>query len=145
MNDAFRIVISAACVLVVVVARPPLAFASNDDKEATYQLHMQGPQVAQAANGETVSVSGSGMFSGKPRVQSDAPDSSLGEILLRGCNQRATNSVTTHCPQYHQGKNSAGGIVMLIAWVRDCTDHPAHFAITHRHKRATTLIGSDSP
>jgi len=32
---------------------------------------------------------------------------------------------------------------MLIAWVRDCTDHPAHFAITHRHKRATALIDRD--
>ena len=32
---------------------------------------------------------------------------------------------------------------MLIAWVRECTDHPAHFAITHRHKRATALIGRD--
>jgi len=67
MNDAFKIVISAACVLVLVIATSPLAFASNDDKEATYQLHMEGPQVAQAANGETVSVSGSGMFSGKPK------------------------------------------------------------------------------
>ncbi len=32
---------------------------------------------------------------------------------------------------------------MLTAWVRDCTDHPAHFAITHRHKRATALIDRD--
>ena len=32
---------------------------------------------------------------------------------------------------------------MLIAWVRECTDHPAHFAIAHRHKRATALIGRD--
>src|SRR2546430_16869437 len=67
MNDAFKLVISAACVLVVVVATPPLAFASNDDKEATYQLHMEGPQVAQAANGESISVSGSGMCSAKPK------------------------------------------------------------------------------
>ena len=32
---------------------------------------------------------------------------------------------------------------MLITWVRDCTDHPAHLTITHRHKRATALIGRD--
>ena len=32
---------------------------------------------------------------------------------------------------------------MLIAWVRDCTDHPAHFAIADRHKRAMALIGRD--
>ena len=32
---------------------------------------------------------------------------------------------------------------MLIAWVRECADHPAHFAITHRHKCAKPLIGRD--
>ena len=33
---------------------------------------------------------------------------------------------------------------MLIAWVRECADHPAHFAIAHRHKRSKALIGRDS-
>ncbi len=32
---------------------------------------------------------------------------------------------------------------MLIAWVRECTDHPAHYAISHRHKRSKVLIGRD--
>ena len=32
---------------------------------------------------------------------------------------------------------------MLDAWISQCADHPAHFAITHRHKRATALIGHD--
>jgi hypothetical protein len=50
-----------------------------------------------------------GIFSGKPCVQSDAPDSSLGEILLRSCNQRATNSAAAHRSQCHQGKNSPPG------------------------------------
>ena len=27
---------------------------------------------------------------------------------------------------------------MLVAWIRDRADHPAHFAIMHRHKRVTT-------
>jgi hypothetical protein len=81
-----------------------------------------------------------GIFSGKPCVQSDAPDSSLGKVPFRSCNQRPTNSVAAHRTQYREGKNSAGGIVMLIAWIRDCTDHPAHFAIMHRHKRATAFI-----
>ena len=33
---------------------------------------------------------------------------------------------------------------MLIAERRDCTDHPAHFAVTHRYKGAITLIGRDA-
>ncbi len=32
---------------------------------------------------------------------------------------------------------------MLVAWIRDRADHPAHFAIMHRHKRVTTLIEHD--
>ena len=84
-----------------------------------------------------------GIFSDKPCVQSDAPDSSLGEIFLCSCNQRATNSAATHRTHYHQGNNSPGEIVMLDAWISQCADHPAHFAITHRHKCAKALIGSD--
>ena len=32
---------------------------------------------------------------------------------------------------------------MLIAWVSQRADHPAHFPITHRHKRAIALISRD--
>ena len=84
-----------------------------------------------------------GIFSGKPCVQTDAPDSSLGEILLRSCNEGATNSTAPHCTQCREGKNSTAGIVMLIAWRRKCADHPTHFAIKHRHKCAVALIGTD--
>src|SRR5206468_4475872 len=84
-----------------------------------------------------------GIFPGKPRVHGDAPDSSLSEIFLRSRNQRATNSAAAHRTQCRKGKNSAAGIVMLIAWARECADHPAHFAIKHRHKCAIVVIGSD--
>src|SRR2546427_5901703 len=93
MNDAFRIVISAACVLVVVIATSPLAFASNDDKEATYQLHMEGPQVAQAANGETISVSGSGMFSGKPKSVVASGTFTSNSAAGRGTGLRLSSSI----------------------------------------------------
>jgi hypothetical protein len=66
MKHLFRIAVAILC-LFLVVGTQRSAFASSADKEATYQLHMEGPQVAQAANGETVSVSGSGTFSGNPK------------------------------------------------------------------------------
>jgi hypothetical protein len=56
-----------------------------------------------------------GIFSSKPCVQGDAPDSSLSEILLGSCNQGAANSEPTHRTQYREGENSAAEIVMLIA------------------------------
>jgi len=64
MKLVFRIAVATLCLFLVTGAQRS-AFASNED--ATYQLHMEGPQIAQAANGETVSVSGSGMFSGNPK------------------------------------------------------------------------------
>src|SRR5205809_6366339 len=74
------------------------------------------------------------IFSGKLCVQSDTPHSSFDEILLCNCNQRATNSAAAHRPQYHQGSNSPGEIVMLDAWISQCADHPAHFAVNNRRK-----------
>ena len=41
-------------------------FASSETE--SFQLHMEGPQIAQAANGDMVSVSGSGMFSVHPKT-----------------------------------------------------------------------------
>ena len=43
-------------------------FASSETE--TFQLHMEGPQIAQAANGDKVSVTGSGMFSVHPKTVS---------------------------------------------------------------------------
>ena len=43
-------------------------FASNET--ATYQLHMEAPQIAQAANGDIVSITGSGVFSVNPNTVS---------------------------------------------------------------------------
>ena len=84
-----------------------------------------------------------GIFPGKLCIQSDAADSPFGEILLSSCNQGATNSTAPHRTQCREGKNSAAGIVMLIAWRRKCADHPTHFALKHRHKCAVALIGTD--
>jgi hypothetical protein len=86
-----------------------------------------------------------GIFSGKSCVQSYSPDSSLSKIPLRSCNQRAPNSAAAHRTYYREGKNSAGEIVMLIAQARECADHSAHIAITHRHKCAVVLIRRDPP
>lgn len=41
-------------------------FASSTTE--TYQLHMEGPQIAQAANGEMVTITGSGVFSVHPKT-----------------------------------------------------------------------------
>ena len=41
------------------------AFASSETE--TYQLHMEPPQVAQAANGDVVSISGMGVFQVNPK------------------------------------------------------------------------------
>jgi hypothetical protein len=43
-------------------------FASSET--ATYQLHMEAPQIAQAANGDIVSITGSGVFSVNPNTVS---------------------------------------------------------------------------
>jgi len=84
-----------------------------------------------------------GILSGKSRVQSDPLDSSLGEIFLCSFDQGAANPVTAHRLQGYEGKNSAAEIVMLIAQRDECTDHSAHFAIMHRHKRAIAVIVCD--
>ena len=56
-----RFVTLAAVFLTLVTgALKPSAFASSETE--TYQLHMEAPQIAQAANGDVVSISGSGVF-----------------------------------------------------------------------------------
>src|SRR5258705_8257273 len=69
-----------------------------------------------------------GIFSSKPCIQGNAPDSSLSEIFLRRCNQRTANSAAARPSRCHHGKNSPGRIVMLIAWIRERADHPADIA-----------------
>ena len=57
----------AICLLFAVAAlRQETVFASNTT--ATYQLHMEAPQITQAANGDTVTTTGSGVFSVNPKT-----------------------------------------------------------------------------
>ena len=42
--------------------------ASANSTTQTYQLHMDVPQITQAANGDTVSITGSGLFSVNPKT-----------------------------------------------------------------------------
>ncbi len=63
----FGITAVAVCLFFGIGAsRQQTVFASNETE--TYQLHMEGPQVTQAANGDTVTVTGSGMFSVNPKM-----------------------------------------------------------------------------
>src|SRR5207248_5961626 len=67
MNRASRI---ASIVISVLfgISTQQSAFASSATE--TYQLHMEAPQVAQAANGEMVSITGSGAYSVNPKTVS---------------------------------------------------------------------------
>jgi|SRR5438874_6947475 len=67
MNRASRI---ASIVIGVLfgISTQQSAFASSATE--TYQLHMEAPQVAQAANGEMVSITGSGVYSVNPKTVS---------------------------------------------------------------------------
>jgi hypothetical protein len=65
MTLAFRIAAVVVCVLVGAGTQRS-AFAGSQTQ--TYELHMEVPQVSQAANGDTVSITGDGMFSIHPKT-----------------------------------------------------------------------------
>src|SRR5437879_5701650 len=67
MNRALRIASVVACVLFGAGTQRSV-FASSATE--TYQLHMEALQVARAANGETVSITGSGVYSVNPNTVS---------------------------------------------------------------------------
>jgi len=58
--------IATCLVFAVAVLRQETVFASNETE--TYQLHMEVPQITQAANGDTVIMTGSGVFSVNPKT-----------------------------------------------------------------------------
>ncbi len=64
MTRAFRIAAVVVCVFLGTPQQP--AFASSQTQ--TYELHMEVPQVSQAANGEMVSITGDGVFSVHPKT-----------------------------------------------------------------------------
>jgi hypothetical protein len=65
MNRALRIASVVVCVLLGAGTQRS-AFGSSQTQ--TYELHMDVPQVSQAANGEMVSITGSGVFSVNPKT-----------------------------------------------------------------------------
>ena len=65
------------------------------------------------------------VFSRKPRVQSDSPDSSSGKISFHSSNQCTTDSVATRRVRCHKREDSPGRIVMLIGGMHKRADHPA--------------------
>jgi hypothetical protein len=65
MTRAFRITAVVVCVLLGTGTQRP-AFASSQTQ--TYELHMEVPQVSQAANGDMVSITGDGVFSVHPKT-----------------------------------------------------------------------------
>ena len=67
MSRALRIASIVVCVLFGAGIQRS---ASASSQTQTYQLHMEGPQVSQAANGEMVTVTGSGVFSIHPKTVS---------------------------------------------------------------------------
>jgi hypothetical protein len=69
MKRGLGIVMAAVCLGLGASAlwQQPV-FASSET--ATYQLHMEAPQIAQAANGDIVSITGSGVFSVNPKTVS---------------------------------------------------------------------------
>lgn len=67
MTHAFRIAMAAVCVLLAAGTHRS-AFASSQTQ--TYALHMEVPQVSQAANGDVVSITGEGLFSIHPKTVS---------------------------------------------------------------------------
>jgi len=67
MTHAFRIAMAAVCVLLAAGTHRS-AFASSQTQ--TYALHMEVPQVSQAANGDVVSITGEGLFSIHPKAVS---------------------------------------------------------------------------
>ena len=67
MSRVLRIASVVVCVLFGAATQRPVLASSQTQ---TYQLHMEGPQVSQAANGEMVSTTGSGVFSIHPKTVS---------------------------------------------------------------------------
>ncbi len=67
MSRALRIVSVVVCVLFGASIQRS---ASASSQTQTYQLHMDVPQVSQAANGEMVTITGSGVFSIHPKTVS---------------------------------------------------------------------------
>lgn len=67
MNRALRIASVVVCVLLGAGTQRS-AFGSSQTQ--TYELHMDVPQVSQAANGEMVSITGSGGFFVNPKTVS---------------------------------------------------------------------------
>jgi hypothetical protein len=67
MKTGFGITVGAVCVLLG-TGTLRTAFASSEME--TYELHLEVPQIAQAANGDLVSVSGGGVFSVDPKTVS---------------------------------------------------------------------------
>jgi hypothetical protein len=65
MNRALRIASVVVCVL---LGAGTLRSAFGSSQTQTYELHMDVPQVSQAANGEMVSITGSGVFSVNPKT-----------------------------------------------------------------------------
>jgi hypothetical protein len=67
MRHTFGVATFVICVLSTVntlLQKPVFA----DSETESFLLHMEGPQIARAANGDVVSVSGSGMFSIHPKT-----------------------------------------------------------------------------
>src|ERR1700751_5812386 len=67
MSRALRIASVVVCLLFGAGTQRS-AFASSQTQ--TYQLHMDVPQISQAANGEMVSITGSGVYSVNPKTVS---------------------------------------------------------------------------
>ena len=65
MRHAFRIAAVVVCVLLSAGVQRS-AFASSQTQ--TYELHLEVPQVSQAANGDVVSITGDGVFSIYPKT-----------------------------------------------------------------------------
>ena len=67
MSRALRIASVVVCLLFGAGTQRS-AFANSQTE--TYQLHMDVPQISQAANGEMVSITGSGVYSVNPKTVS---------------------------------------------------------------------------
>jgi hypothetical protein len=67
MSRALRIASVVVCLLLGAGTQRS-AFASSQTE--TYQLHLEVPQISQAANGEMVSITGGGVYSVNPKTVS---------------------------------------------------------------------------
>ena len=63
----FRWLALLAGIGVAVTVPAGAAATTNNDESARYQLHMEVPNVAKSADGDTVSVTGEGEFSVHPK------------------------------------------------------------------------------